>query len=48
MKLKKNNMMLSFDFWVTTGSTTQIVPIKRKDSFYGNIPGVGSVAVKIS
>jgi 2-keto-4-pentenoate hydratase len=47
-EIKKNNMMLSFDFWVTTGSTTPIVPIKRKDSFYGNIPGVGSVAVKIS
>jgi 2-keto-4-pentenoate hydratase len=47
-EIRKNNMMLSFDFWVTTGSTTPIVPIKRKDSFYGNIPGVGSVAVKIS
>jgi 2-keto-4-pentenoate hydratase len=47
-EIKKNNMILSFDFWVTTGSTTPIVPIKRKDSFYGNIPGVGSVGVKIS
>ena len=47
-EIKKNNMMLSFDFWVTTGSTTPIVPIKRKDSFYGNIPGVGSVAIKIN
>jgi len=47
-EIKKNNMVLSFDFWVTTGSTTPIVPIKRKDSFYGTIPGVGSVAVKIS
>ena len=47
-EIKKNKMILSFDFWVTTGSTTPIVPIKRKDSFYGNIPGVGSVAIKIS
>jgi 2-keto-4-pentenoate hydratase len=45
--IKKNQMFLSFDFWVTTGSTTAIIPMQRGDHFVGNIPGVGKVSAKI-
>jgi 2-keto-4-pentenoate hydratase len=41
-------MILSSDFWVTSGSSTPIIPIKKGDLFYGNIKGLGSVSVKIS
>ncbi|NCU48180.1 MAG: hypothetical protein EB031_04370, partial [Proteobacteria bacterium] len=47
-EIKKNNMILSSDFWVTSGSSTPIIPIKKGDLFYGNIKGLGSVSVKIS
>ena len=47
-EIKKNNMILSSDFWVTSGSSTPIIPIKKGDLFYGNIIGLGSVSVKIS
>jgi 2-keto-4-pentenoate hydratase len=40
-------MILSFDFWVTTGSSTPIIPIKKGDLFSGNIKGLGSVSLKI-
>jgi 2-keto-4-pentenoate hydratase len=41
-------MILSFDFWVTSGSSTSIIPIKKGDLFYGSIKGLGSVSVKIN
>jgi 2-keto-4-pentenoate hydratase len=41
-------MILSFNFWVTSGSSTPIVPIKKGDLFYGSIKGLGGVSVKIS
>ena len=47
-EIRKNNMILSSDFWVTSGSSTPIIPIKKGDLFYGNIKGLGSVSVKIS
>ena len=46
--IRKNNMILSFDFWVTTGSSTPIIPIKKGDLFPGSVKGLGSVSLKIS
>jgi len=45
-EIKKSKMFLSFDFWVTSGSTTQIVPFKKPTKFTGNIKNLGSVKVK--
>lgn len=47
-EIKNNKMFLSFDFWVTTGSTTPIVPIKKGDYFTGDIKGLGNVSLKIA
>ena len=47
-EIRKNNMILSFDFWVTTGSSTPIIPIKKGDLFSGSIKGLGSVSIKIN
>jgi 2-keto-4-pentenoate hydratase len=47
-EIKNNKMFLSFDFWVTTGSTTPIVPIKKGDHFTGGIKGLGNVSLKIA
>jgi 2-keto-4-pentenoate hydratase len=47
-EIKNNKMFLSFDFWVTTGSTTPIVPIKKGDHFTGGINGLGNVSLKIA
>jgi 2-keto-4-pentenoate hydratase len=41
-------MILSFDFWVTTGSSTPIIPIKKGDVFSGKIENLGIVTIKIS
>ena len=47
-EIKNNKIFLSFDFWVTTGSTTPIVPIKKGDHFTGGIKGLGNVSLKIA
>ena len=47
-EIRKNNMILSFDFWVTTGSSTPIIPIKKGDLFSGGIKGLGKVSLKIN
>ena len=47
-EIRKNNMVLSFDFWVTTGSSTPIIPIKKGDLFSGSIKGLGNVSLKIN
>jgi 2-keto-4-pentenoate hydratase len=47
-EIRKNTMVLSFDFWVTTGSSTPIIPIKKGDLFSGKIKGLGSVSLKIN
>ncbi len=47
-EIKNNKMFLSFDFWVTTGSTTPIVPIKKGDYFTGGIKGLGNVSLRIA
>jgi hypothetical protein len=41
-------MILSFDFWVTTGSSTPIIPIKKGDLFCGKVNGLGNVCIKIA
>ena len=45
-QLKQKNISLKKDFWVTTGSTTPIIPVKRGDIFRGDIPSLGKVLVK--
>jgi hypothetical protein len=41
-------MILSFDFWVTTGSSTPIIPIKKGDLFSGKINSLGVVSIKVA
>ena len=36
-KLQKQNISLSEDFWVSTGTTTPIIPVKKGDHFMGKI-----------
>jgi len=45
-EIKKSKMFLSFDFWVTSGSTTQIVPVKKHTNFIGKIKNLGLVNAK--
>jgi len=45
-EIKKSKMFLSFDFWVTSGSTTQIAPFKEPTKFTGNIKNLGLVKAK--
>ncbi len=45
-KLREKNISLKKNFWVTTGSTTPIVPVKRGDIFLGNINSLGKILVK--
>jgi len=45
-EIKKSKIFLSFDFWVTSGSTTQIVPFKKPTKFIGSVENLGSVKVK--
>tara|TARA_B100001175_G_C18908175_1_gene356573 strand:- start:123 stop:515 length:393 start_codon:yes stop_codon:yes gene_type:complete len=45
-QLKEKNISLKKNFWVTTGSTTPIIPVKKGDVFRGVIPSLGKVSVK--
>ncbi len=47
-RLKREKKYLSFDFWITSGTTTPIAPIKKGDLFIGSIPKLGSVITKIN
>ena len=47
-KLKKDKMSLNKSFWVFTGSTVGVVPIKSKGLYIGKIDKLGSVKVIIS
>jgi len=47
-EIKKSKMFLSFDFWVTSGSTTQIAPFKKTTKLTGDVENLGLVTVKIS
>ena len=44
-ELQKKDISLNKDFWVTTGSTTSIVPVKKGDKFLGEISKIGKVIV---
>ena len=47
-KLKKDKISLNKDFWVFTGSTVGVVPIKKKGTYEGNIEKLGSVRAIIT
>jgi len=47
-KLKKDNIKLSSDFYVFTGSAVGVVPILNKGVFFGKIDKLGSVRAIIS
>ena len=47
-KLKKDKIKLNKDFWVFTGSTVGVVPIKRKGTYSGTIDKLGSVKAIIT
>ena len=44
-ELQKQNVSFNKNFWVTTGSTTQIVPVKKGDKFLGEVTKIGNVKV---
>tara|TARA_Y100001936_G_C16049561_1_gene656922 strand:- start:183 stop:965 length:783 start_codon:yes stop_codon:yes gene_type:complete len=44
-ELQRNEISLKKDFWVTTGTTTEIVPVKKGDRFLGEIFSAGKVKV---
>ena len=47
-KLRKNKIKLNYNFFVFTGSTVGIVPIKTKGVYKGKIEKLGQVNVKIT
>jgi len=44
-ELQNREFFLNDDFWVTTGSTTPIVPVKKNEKFIGEILPIGKVQV---
>ena len=46
-KIKKDKINLKKDFYVFTGSTVGVVPIKSKGIYFGNIDKLGSVKTVI-
>jgi 2-keto-4-pentenoate hydratase len=44
-ELQNKGIFLNDDFWVTTGSTTSIVPVKKGEKFTGEILPIGKVQV---
>ena len=46
-KLKKDKIILEKDFWVFTGSSVGVVPIKGKGIYTGKIDKLGSVKALI-
>ena len=46
-KIKKDKINLNKDFWVFTGSSVGVVPIKSKGLYIGKIEKLGSVTAKI-
>ena len=47
-KIKKDKKNLNKDFWVFTGSTVGVVPIKGKGLYKGKIDKIGSVSALIN
>ena len=46
-KVKKDKINLKKNFWVFTGSSVGVVPIKGKGIYTGRIEELGSVKVKV-
>ena len=46
-KVKKDKINLNKDFWVFTGSSVGVVPIKDKGIYIGKIDKLGSVKARI-
>jgi len=46
-KVKKDKINLNKDFWVFTGSSVGVVPIKSKGIYIGKIDKLGSVRTQI-
>jgi len=46
-KIKKDKIKLNHDFYVFTGSTVGVVPIKKKGFYFGKIEKIGSVKANI-
>jgi 2-keto-4-pentenoate hydratase len=44
-ELKKDDVSLKNDFWVSTGSTTSIIPVKKGDRFLGEVLPIGKISV---
>jgi len=44
-ELKKKDVSLKNDFWVSTGSTTSIIPVKKGDRFLGEVLPIGKISV---
>ena len=44
-ELQKRGVSLKDDFWVTTGSTTSIIPVTEGDQFLGDISKIGKIRV---
>ena len=47
-KVKRDKIDLNKDFWVFTGSSVGVVPIKSKGLYVGKIDKLGSAKVVIS
>jgi hypothetical protein len=47
-KIKKDKINLTKDFWVFTGSTVGVVPIKGKGLYKGKIDKLGSAIAMIN
>jgi hypothetical protein len=46
-KVKKDKINLNKDFWVFTGSSVGVVPIKGRGHYVGRIDKLGSVRANI-
>tara|TARA_B100000989_G_C19446990_1_gene429976 strand:+ start:87 stop:476 length:390 start_codon:yes stop_codon:yes gene_type:complete len=46
-KIKKDKIILNKDFWVFTGSSVGVVPIKGKGIYVGKIAKLGTVKAQI-
>ena len=46
-KIQKDKLNLNKDFWVFTGSTVGVVPIKNKGLYIGKVDKLGSVKAVI-
>ena len=45
-ELQETKVTFNKDFWVTTGTTTSIIPVKKGDIFKGEVKSVGNICAK--